>query len=104
MSRRRATTTSWVAPRSALQYPALRTEIAYEVLASGSTLANAQCFAASIVDSLSVADMQSGAINQPDRVDELSAARPGRLPGLTLQSRVSARAATAASTTLPRNS
>ena len=65
----------------ALQYPALRTEIAYEVLAAGSTLANAQCFAASIVDSLSVADMQSGAINQPDRVAELSAAAQAACPG-----------------------
>jgi len=67
--------------QAALEYPALRTEIVSQALASGATLANAQCFAASVVDSLSVDDMQAGVINQPDRVAQLSAQARAACPG-----------------------
>ena len=56
----------------AIQYPALRTEITWEVLSSGTALPKAQCFAAAVVDQISPSEMQSGGFHDQDRMQELS--------------------------------
>ena len=59
----------------AVGFPALRTQIVWELLDEGGTdLTQAECFAGAFVDQLTVDDMASGSFSAPDRVDELSAA------------------------------
>jgi hypothetical protein len=59
--------------QTALQYPAIRTEITWELLDAGSNLDDAICFADAVVDNLTVDDVESGAYSEADRIAQLSA-------------------------------
>jgi len=58
--------------QTSLDYPAIRTEIAWEVLDGGSGLDDAICFADAVVDNLTVQDVETGAYYEAKRIDELS--------------------------------
>jgi hypothetical protein len=62
-----------VAGRSqvAMQYPALRVEVIWELLDSGASFPQATCFADHVVDSLTYEQMDSGAVYDPDTVERL---------------------------------
>lgn len=57
----------------ALQYPAIRTEVTWELLDAGASLDEAVCFADAVVDNLTVTDVGSGRYVEADRIEELSA-------------------------------
>lgn len=67
--------------QTALLYPALRTEIAYEIVDGGGTIEDAVCFSNAVIDQLTVEDMESAAYNDPTTVSRLSATARRACPG-----------------------
>jgi hypothetical protein len=68
--------------QTALLYPALRTEIAYEIVDGGGTIDDAVCFSNAVIDQLTVEQMESAAYNDPTTVSRLAAGARRACPGV----------------------